>query len=72
MHCPSDGNSSPLLEPRSFSFNTPHGACPTCTGLGTRLEVDPDLILANKDLSLAQGAIAAWGKGGWNGNSQYQ
>jgi excinuclease ABC subunit A len=70
--CPYDGTSLAALEPRSFSFNTPHGACPTCTGLGTRLEVDPDLILANKDLSLAQGAIAAWGKAGWNGNSYYK
>ena len=70
--CPYDGTSLPALEPRSFSFNTPHGACPTCTGLGTRLEVDPNLILANRDLSLAQGAIAAWGKGGWNGNSYYR
>src|SRR5438105_3608579 len=70
--CPYDGTSLPALEPRSFSFNTPHGACPTCRGLGTRLEVDPDLVLANKDLSLAQGAIAAWGKAGWNGNSYYK
>src|ERR687883_145350 len=70
--CPYDGTSLPALEPRSFSFNTPHGACPTCTGLGTRLEVDPDLVLANKDLSLAQGAISAWGKAGWNGNSYYK
>ena len=70
--CPYDGTSLPALEPRSFSFNTPHGACPTCTGLGTRLEVDPDLVLANKDLTLAQGAIAAWGKAGWNGNSYYR
>jgi excinuclease ABC subunit A len=70
--CPFDGTSLPALEPRSFSFNTPHGACPTCTGLGTRLEVDPDLVLANKDLSLAQGAVAAWGKAGWNGNSYYK
>src|SRR5438105_1414665 len=70
--CPYDGTSLPALEPRSFSFNTPHGACPTCTGLGTRLEVDPDLVVANKDLSLAQGAIAAWGKAGWNGNSYYK
>src|SRR5579859_4009630 len=70
--CPYDGTSLPALEPRSFSFNTPHGACPTCTGLGTRLEVDPDLVLANKDLSLNQGAIAAWGKSGWNGNSYYK
>src|SRR5207302_1155262 len=70
--CPYDGTSLAALEPRSFSFNTPHGACPTCTGLGTRLEVDPGLILANKDLSLAQGAIGAWGKAGWNGNSYYK
>src|SRR5437588_3890194 len=70
--CPYDGTSLPALEPRSFSFNTPHGACPTCTGLGMRLEVDPDLVLANKDLSLRQGAVAAWGKAGWNGNSYYR
>jgi excinuclease ABC subunit A len=70
--CPYDGTSLPALEPRSFSFNTPHGACPTCTGLGTRLEVDPDLVLANKELSLNQGAVAAWGKAGWNGNSYYK
>src|SRR5919199_1083750 len=43
--CPYDGTSLPALEPRSFSFNTPFGACPTCTGLGTRLEVDPDLVI---------------------------
>ncbi|HEX8968404.1 MAG TPA: excinuclease ABC subunit UvrA, partial [Chloroflexota bacterium] len=70
--CPYDGTSLPALEPRSFSFNTPHGACPTCTGLGTRLEVDPDLVLPNKDLSLAHGAVVAWGKAGWNGNSYYR
>ncbi|MBV9356451.1 MAG: excinuclease ABC subunit UvrA, partial [Chloroflexi bacterium] len=70
--CPYDGTSLPPIEPRTFSFNTPHGACPTCTGLGTRLEVDPDLVLANKDLSLSEGAISAWGKAGWNGNSYYR
>jgi excinuclease ABC subunit A len=70
--CPYDGTSLPPIEPRTFSFNTPHGACPTCTGLGTRLEVDPDLVIANKDLSLGEGAIAAWGKAGWNGNSYYR
>ncbi len=70
--CPYDGTSLPAIEPRTFSFNTPHGACPTCTGLGTRLVVDPDLVLANKDLSLAEGAISAWGKAGWNGNSYYK
>ncbi|MBI2756257.1 MAG: excinuclease ABC subunit UvrA [Chloroflexi bacterium] len=70
--CPHDGTSLPPIEPRSFSFNTPHGACPTCTGLGTRLEVDPDLVMPNKDLSLSQGAIATWGKAGINGNSYYR
>ena len=48
------------LEPRTFSFNNPHGACPTCTGLGYKLEVDPDLVVPNKDLSLAQGAVQPW------------
>ena len=52
--CVYDGTSLAALEPRSFSFNSPHGACPTCTGLGTRLEVDPDLVMPNKDLSLAR------------------
>jgi len=52
------------LEPRTFSFNNPHGACPTCTGLGFRLEVDPDLVIPNKDLSLAQGAIQPWVRSG--------
>jgi len=51
-----------MLEPtpQSFSFNSPHGACPECTGLGTKLEVDSDLIIPNKRLSLAQGAIRPW------------
>ena len=48
------------LEPRTFSFNNPHGACPTCTGLGYRLEVDPDLVIPNPNLSLAEGAVQAW------------
>ena len=48
------------LEPRTFSFNNPHGACAKCTGLGYRLEVDPDLCIPNKDLSLAEGAVQAW------------
>ena len=47
------------LEPRTFSFNNPHGACSTCTGLGYRLEVDPDLVIPDKELSLEQGAIVA-------------
>ncbi|MSQ12400.1 MAG: excinuclease ABC subunit UvrA [Dehalococcoidia bacterium] len=52
------------LEPRSFSFNSPHGACAECTGLGFRLEVDPDLVIPNKDLSLAEGAIQPWVRSG--------
>ena len=52
------------LEPRTFSFNNPHGACSTCTGLGYRLEVDPDLVVPNKDLTLAEGAIQPWVRAG--------
>ncbi len=50
------------LEPRSFSFNSPHGACPECTGLGTKLEIDPDLVVTNPDLSIAEGAILPWSR----------
>ena len=52
------------LEPRTFSFNNPHGACATCTGLGFRMEVDPDLVIPDKDLSLAEGAILPWARSG--------
>jgi excinuclease ABC subunit A len=48
------------IEPRNFSFNSPHGACPVCTGLGTTREFDPDLIMPNRSLTLAQGAVAPW------------
>ncbi|HVV29746.1 MAG TPA: excinuclease ABC subunit UvrA [Mycobacteriales bacterium] len=51
------------LEPRSFSFNSPFGACPTCTGLGNRKEVDPDLVVPDPSRSLADGAIAPWSSG---------
>jgi excinuclease ABC subunit A len=47
----------PELEPRTFSFNSPHGACPVCTGLGSRLEVDPELVIPNGKLTIAEGAI---------------
>ncbi len=47
----------PELEPRTFSFNSPHGACPTCTGLGSRLEVDPEMVIPNGRLTIAEGAI---------------
>ncbi|MCS6963156.1 excinuclease ABC subunit UvrA [Thermoflexus sp.] len=59
--CPYCNVSLPELEPRLFSFNSPKGACPTCEGLGVQLELDPDLLIPNKDLSLAEGAIVAWG-----------
>ncbi|WP_062464768.1 excinuclease ABC subunit UvrA [Demequina soli] len=48
------------MEPRTFSFNAPYGACPECTGIGIRLEVDPDLVVPDRDLSLAGGAVAPW------------
>jgi excinuclease ABC subunit A len=51
------------LEPRSFSFNSPYGACPECTGLGIRKEVDPDLVVPDPELTLAEGAIAPWSIG---------
>ncbi len=52
----------PDLEPRSFSFNSPHGACPVCTGLGNRLEVDPELVIPNGRLTIAEGAIRPWNR----------
>ena len=59
--CP---NEHPLaldeMEPRTFSFNAPYGACPACTGIGTRLEVDPELIVPDEELTLAEGAVAPW------------
>ncbi|MDD5031839.1 MAG: excinuclease ABC subunit UvrA [Patescibacteria group bacterium] len=57
--CPDCGISLPELEPRSFSFNSPHGACPDCSGLGTKLEIDPQLVI-NYNLTIAQGAIRPW------------
>ncbi len=54
VHC---GISLGEIAPRTFSFNSPHGACPACTGLGVKLEIDPELVIPNKELSIAQGAI---------------
>jgi excinuclease ABC subunit A len=53
------------IEPRTFSFNAPYGACPECTGIGTRLEVDPELVVPDPELSLADGAIAPWRGAAW-------
>ena len=58
--CEDCGISVPELEPRTFSFNNPYGACPDCTGLGEKLEVSPQLVMPNKNLSIAEGAIFAW------------
>jgi len=52
----------PEIAPRNFSFNSPHGACPHCTGLGNRLEVDPELIIPNRRLSISEGAIRPWSR----------
>ncbi|MGH7761503.1 MAG: excinuclease ABC subunit UvrA [Candidatus Dormibacteraceae bacterium] len=60
--CPYDGTSVPEPEPRNFSFNSPHGACPTCTGIGSQLVVDGDLVVPDPALSLREGAIAAWSR----------
>src|SRR3954463_13263902 len=60
--CPIDGSTIDELEPRSFSFNSPHGACPECTGLGVRLEFDPERIIPNKNLSISHGALAPWAR----------
>ena len=60
---PSDGKSFEELEPRNFSFNSPYGACVSCDGLGTRFEVDPELVIPNPKLSLHDGAIAPWASG---------
>ncbi len=59
--CPYDGFTIDELEPRSFSFNSPHGACPTCAGLGTKLEIDPSLLIPNPEKSLSNGALGVGG-----------
>lgn len=64
LACPEHNISLPEIEPRTFSFNTPHGACPDCQGLGSRLEIDPDLLIPDPDRCLNEGAIAALE---WNG-----
>jgi excinuclease ABC subunit A len=59
--CPEHGVSLPELEPRIFSFNSPHGACPRCTGLGAQQEIDPDLVVPDPTLSLGEGALVPFG-----------
>jgi excinuclease ABC subunit A len=62
LACPECGWSLAEISPRLFSFNAPQGACPTCHGLGRRMEIDPDRIVANPDLSVLDGALAPWGE----------
>ncbi len=58
--CPEHGPSLVELEPRIFSFNSPHGACERCTGLGSQMEIDPELVVPDPSLSIAEGALAPW------------
>ena len=62
--CADCGVSLPEIEPRTFSFNSPHGACSACTGLGSKPEVDPDLVIPNPNLTLMEGAIQPWARSG--------
>jgi excinuclease ABC subunit A len=64
--CPEHGVSLPELQPRIFSFNSPHGACPRCTGLGAQQEIDPDLLVPDPSLSIAEGALVPWAVGNSN------
>ncbi|HKH30783.1 MAG TPA: excinuclease ABC subunit UvrA [Gaiellaceae bacterium] len=61
--CPEHGVSLPELQPRIFSFNSPHGACPRCTGLGAQQEIDPDLLVPDPTLSIDDGALVPWAVG---------
>jgi excinuclease ABC subunit A len=62
--CPEHGSVLPELQPRIFSFNSPHGACPRCTGLGAQQEIDPDLLVPDSGLSIEEGALVPWAVGG--------
>jgi excinuclease ABC subunit A len=61
--CPDHGVSLPELQPRIFSFNSPHGACPRCTGLGAQQEIDPDLLVPDPTISIGEGALVPWSVG---------
>jgi excinuclease ABC subunit A len=65
--CPDHGVSLAELQPRVFSFNAPHGACPRCTGLGSQQEIDPDLLVPDPSLSIDDGALVPWSVGGSSG-----
>jgi excinuclease ABC subunit A len=69
--CPNCGISIGEIEPRNFSFNSPQGACPACTGLGSVNELDPDLVIPNRDLTLAEGAVQPWVRASQSASGYY-
>ena len=69
LACPEHGTTLAEIEPRTFSFNTPHGACPECQGLGSKLEIDPDRVIPDPSISLAEGALAVMN---WSNQSKDQ
>ncbi|MCB9798436.1 excinuclease ABC subunit UvrA [Candidatus Nomurabacteria bacterium] len=71
-YCESTGRSFEKIEPRTFSFNSPYGACPRCTGLGYTLDIDPELIVQNPRLTIAEGAITPWSRMMGNQTKQMQ
>ncbi len=71
LACPNCGFSSGEIEPRNFSFNSPQGACPACSGLGMVQEFDPELVIPNPDLTLAEGAVQPWVRASQSASSYY-
>lgn len=69
LACPEHGTTIAEIEPRTFSFNTPHGACPECQGLGSKLEIDPERVIPDQSMSLAEGALAVMN---WSNQSRDQ
>jgi excinuclease ABC subunit A len=69
LACPDHGTTLAEIEPRTFSFNTPHGACPACQGLGSKLEIDPDRVIPDRSISLGEGALAVMN---WSNQSRDQ
>ncbi|MBI2476718.1 excinuclease ABC subunit UvrA, partial [Candidatus Uhrbacteria bacterium] len=72
LACPECGRSLPSLQPTMFSFNSPHGACPACTGLGVKLVLEPDLVVPNPRLTLAEGAVKPWSRIAGNSTAYLQ
>ncbi len=72
LACPDDMTSFGEIEPRNFSFNSPHGACSACTGLGVKMEIDPELVVPDRSKSVAQGAIEPWARATTSGTWYYK